>query len=160
MGFGVLFARGKHDGDRRSNVLAGAAGCASAAVPAPAASASQAAGIDVLADGRVLLAASFASRLRGLIRRPKFDGVCLLAHCGSIHTFGMRGKIDVAFVDCRGKVLSSCRGLPPGKVRKARGAVCALERLSSADPWLEEGDYVTVGAVRADGRGAKEGVRP
>lgn len=37
-------------------------------------------------------------RLRGLLGRNALDGALLLSPCNSVHTFGMRFDIDVAFV--------------------------------------------------------------
>jgi hypothetical protein len=38
-------------------------------------------------------------RARGLIGRDDFDEAMLIRPCRSVHTFGMRFPIDVAFVD-------------------------------------------------------------
>jgi len=38
-------------------------------------------------------------RLRGLLGRDHLDGALLLRHARSVHTFGMRFPIDVAFCD-------------------------------------------------------------
>lgn len=42
---------------------------------------------------------SFAERSRGLLGRDGVDGVLLLDPASSVHTFGMRFPIDVAFCD-------------------------------------------------------------
>jgi len=53
----------------------------------------------------VLLATSFADRSRGLLGRDGLDGALLLRPAISVHTFGMRFAIDVAFLDRAGRVL-------------------------------------------------------
>lgn len=53
----------------------------------------------------VLLATSFADRSRGLLGRDGVDGALLLSPATSVHTFGMRFAIDVAFLDRAGRVL-------------------------------------------------------
>lgn len=68
----------------------------------------------------------------------------LLERCGSVHTFGMRVRIDVALVDGRGRVLLSRRGVPSGRLLSARGAIAALERLSSPFPWPLEGERLAI----------------
>jgi uncharacterized membrane protein (UPF0127 family) len=54
-------------------------------------------------DGEVLatleIAASGHSRARGLLGRDGIEGALLLRPAKSVHTFGMRFPIDVAFVD-------------------------------------------------------------
>ncbi len=54
-------------------------------------------GEEVLATLEV--ADRFDSRMRGLLGRDRFDGALLLRPARSVHTFGMRFPIDVAFCD-------------------------------------------------------------
>ncbi len=67
----------------------------------------------VLRDGQVLAAAeraeSFLERSRGLIGRQSFDGAMILPHTHSIHSFGVRFPLDVAFLDDDLVVLSVVR---------------------------------------------------
>ena len=79
----------------------------------------------------VLKAASFRSRLLGLAllnedEFPRGTGL-LIRPCASIHTFGMRFPIDVAFADARGTVLCVTRRVPSGRLRWCPGAAVALE---------------------------------
>lgn len=57
----------------------------------------------LLRDGEVLAtldtADSFATRLRGLLGRDEMEGALLIRPARSVHTFGMRFPIDVAFCD-------------------------------------------------------------
>ena len=79
----------------------------------------------------VLEASTFRSRLFGLafLRGDRFarENGLLLRPCASIHTFGMRFPIDVAFADERGRVLRVIPNLPPRRIRMCPGAAVALE---------------------------------
>lgn len=59
-------------------------------------------------DGEVPLriAASYRARTRGLLGRDGIAGALMLTPCGSVHTFGMRFAIDVAYLDRRYRVLA------------------------------------------------------
>ena len=99
----------------------------------------------------------FGSRLRGLIGREAgwlagYKGVVLVP-CRSIHTFGMRQSIDVAFVDSTGRVCAVERGLASGKVRAAEGSVMVIERYASTDPWFDVGFQVFCIPRSAGGEG-------
>ena len=80
--------------------------------------------------GRVLLANRWLTRLRGMLARPAprpGEGL-LLSPCRSVHMYGMRYPLDVAFLDNRGGVVASYPALPPGaRTRWHRQAVHALE---------------------------------
>jgi len=69
----------------------------------------------VLGD-RILHADSWLARLRGLLGRPEprpGEGL-MLTPCRSVHMFGMRYPIDVAFLDRDGVVVATYPGLRPG----------------------------------------------
>ena len=57
----------------------------------------------LVADGRVLasveIADAYRSRAKGLLGRNGIDGALLLRPARSVHSFGMRFPIDVAFCD-------------------------------------------------------------
>lgn len=79
----------------------------------------------------VVEADGFIARLRGL-RAPAPDGaserVMAFPRCRSVHTFGMRAPIDVAFVDRGGTLLAVHRDVPPGRIVSHRAAWGVLER--------------------------------
>jgi len=79
---------------------------------------------------RIGVADGWWSRLRGLLGRPapaEGEGL-LLVPCRSVHMFGMRGALDVAFVDRDGAVIAAYHALPPGgRTRWHRRARAALE---------------------------------
>jgi uncharacterized protein len=79
----------------------------------------------------VLEARSFRSRLFGLaflrVHELPSGHALLLRPCSSVHTFGMRFPIDVAFADSEGTVLLVIRDVPPRRSRRCPRAAVALE---------------------------------
>lgn len=78
------------------------------------------------ADGRwiarrVTIASSFRQRLRGLLgtkQLPPEEGL-MLSPGGSVHTFGMRYCIDLAFLDRQLKILRVSPHVSPWRIRRA-----------------------------------------
>ncbi|WP_225780819.1 DUF192 domain-containing protein [Xenophilus sp. Marseille-Q4582] len=78
-------------------------------------------------DLRVRLAASFGSRLRGLLGVPLPPDLALLIRpCASVHMWGMRQPLDVLFLGREGTVLQTCT-LRPWQLRGAARAHAVLE---------------------------------
>jgi uncharacterized membrane protein (UPF0127 family) len=79
----------------------------------------------------VLEAGSFGARLLGLTRLRAHEvpqGHALLVRpCSSIHTFGMRFRIDVAFAGADGTILRVIRDVPQRRIRRCPNAAVALE---------------------------------
>ena len=78
---------------------------------------------------RVAEADDVRSRLLGvaLLRElPSAHGL-FIPRCRSVHTFGMRFRIDVIFLDNRGRVLRVVRGVPPWRLVRCRAAYATLE---------------------------------
>jgi uncharacterized protein len=67
----------------------------------------------LLRDGQVLAAAdladSFLDRTRGLLGQRTYEGAMILPHTRSIHSFGIRFPLDVAFLDAEMKVVAKLR---------------------------------------------------
>ncbi|MFD4572167.1 DUF192 domain-containing protein [Streptomyces sp. NPDC058417] len=100
------------------------------------------------------IAASYRARTRGLLGRDAVEGALLLSPAGSVHTFGMRIPIDVAYLDRHLTVLA-VRTMPPGRL--------GLPRLRSRHV-LEAAAGAMAGwglrtGVRVDVRGAGDDVR-
>jgi uncharacterized protein len=95
--------------------------------------------------GRIGLADGWLARLRGMIGRPApgpGEGL-LLTPCRSVHMYGMRFSLDVAFLEADGAVVATYRLLSPGsRTRWHRNAVHALE--------LPPGTLETSGTVVGD----------
>jgi hypothetical protein len=91
---------------------------------------------------RVEVPATRRERMRGLRGRGFLppDHAMLFPRCRSVHTFGMRFSISVAFVDARWQVLA-VRLLPPGRLARPRlRARSVLE--CPADTDLRPGDVL------------------
>ncbi len=61
------------------------------------------------------IASSYRARTKGLLGRDSVDGAILLSPASSVHTFGMRIPIDVAYLDRRLKVIA-VRTMKPGRL--------------------------------------------
>lgn len=77
----------------------------------------------------VLYAERPAQRLRGLLGREALLAArgLWISPCSAVHTFGMRGAIDLVFVAADGTVLRIVTGLRPARMRWCRGAAGVLE---------------------------------
>src|SRR5689334_3821640 len=79
---------------------------------------------------RIGLANGWLTRLRGMLGRPvpdRGEGL-LLTPCRSVHMYGMRFPLDVAFLDRSGEVVAIFPSLAPGsRPRGHRKGVHALE---------------------------------
>jgi uncharacterized membrane protein (UPF0127 family) len=82
-----------------------------------------------LAGAPYPLATSLRSRLLGLalLDRECAGPGLLIPRCRSVHTFGMRFALDVAFLDATGAVLSRREGLPRNRIARRPGAAAVLE---------------------------------
>jgi uncharacterized protein len=84
---------------------------------------------------RIGMADSWLTRLRGMLARPEpANGEGLfLTPCSSVHMYGMRFPLDVAFLDRSGTVVAIYPSLAPGsRSRWHRNAAHALELRSGA----------------------------
>jgi uncharacterized protein len=87
----------------------------------------------VVCGREVRVAVSPLSRLAGLsgLRVERAGGGLLIPRCRSVHTFGMRFRLDVAFLDPRGEPIERRHGVPPGRVVCCRAAAAVLEAPAS-----------------------------
>jgi uncharacterized protein len=69
------------------------------------------------------------SRLLGLslLRRRRAGAGLLIPRCRSVHTFGMRFRLDLLFLDEEGRVIELRRAVPPGRFVRCPSAVAVLE---------------------------------
>lgn len=81
-----------------------------------------------------------AERLRGLRGLDGEDACAVLVPCCDIHTFGMSGPIDAAFVDAAGSVVAVHRRIMPGRRIRHANARMVVERPYQTGKWLECGD--------------------
>lgn len=80
--------------------------------------------------------------MRGLLGTTADAEQVALVGCARIHTFGMRYRLDVAFVTRGGVVLASERSVPPGRLLGSERAYVVLERPHRRSPWLVAGETV------------------
>jgi uncharacterized membrane protein (UPF0127 family) len=78
---------------------------------------------------RVHPAFDSASRRRGLLGRTRLDDdeALILAPCSSVHTAFMRFPLDLVFADRAGRVLKTCSGVRPWRIRLAVGSFAVVE---------------------------------
>ncbi|MET9830647.1 DUF192 domain-containing protein [Streptomyces sp. NPDC006385] len=93
------------------------------------------------------IASSYRARTRGLLGRDAVDGAILLCPANSVHTFGMRIPIDVAYLD-RGLEVIAVRTMKPGRL--------GLPRLRSRCVLEAEAGVMAGWGVRVGGRVAVE----
>lgn len=100
----------------------------------------------------VYVAGSFVKRLRGLFAPIPDNAVLIIVPCSSIHTFGMKAEIDIAFFSYEGEVLDAHMGLRPWRVCRCPEAMGVVERFSriddGPDSWWSPGDRMTLGFKR------------
>jgi uncharacterized membrane protein (UPF0127 family) len=74
-------------------------------------------------------ATRFLGRLRGLLGQelPAAGHGLWLEPCRSVHSFGMRGRIDLLFIDRRFRVVARQIGFAPRRVAGCRQAYSAIE---------------------------------
>jgi uncharacterized membrane protein (UPF0127 family) len=77
----------------------------------------------------VPVADNHRSRMLGLalLRRERAGRGLLIPRCRSVHTFGMRFRIDVLFLDEGNRVIELRRAVPPCRVIRCPGAMAVLE---------------------------------
>lgn len=86
-------------------------------------------------------------RLIGLLGFCCSSEAVAFMRCRSIHTFGMRQNIDVAFMSQYGEVLASFRNVLPGKVLSCPQAYSTFERYSDAGAWFNVGEHYFISDV-------------
>ena len=100
-------------------------------------------------DGEVLaslvVADSYASRAKGLLGKESLEGALLITRTASVHTIGMRIRIDIAFLDAKGEVGAVLQDVAPWRITRRRRSACAvLEAEAGAFArWnLAKGDFL------------------
>jgi uncharacterized protein len=101
-------------------------------------------GDDVLASAEV--ADSFGVKLKGLLGRDGVEGALVFLGAGSVHTFGMRFAIDVAFCDADLVVLDAITMQRNRVCLPRRGARRVIEAEAGAfERWrLKPGDQLEI----------------
>jgi hypothetical protein len=76
------------------------------------------------------LAATRRARLLGLalLDRGRAGPGLIVPRCRSVHTFGMRFALDIAFLADDGSVIAARKGVPPRRIIFEAGARAVLEK--------------------------------
>src|SRR3954451_18980520 len=93
-------------------------------------------------DAVIQEANTLASRLLGLawLRSLPSGHALLIPDCRSVHTFGMRFPIDVAFLDESGRAIRVERAVRRRRVLVCRGAFAVVETpAGEVDRYVREG---------------------
>ena len=104
----------------------------------------------LVADGRVLasveIAEAYRSRVKGLLGRDGIEGALLLRPARSVHSFGMRFPIDVAFCDGDLRVLRIVALRPHrATLPRWRARVVIEAEMGAFERWgVHEGDQLEV----------------
>jgi len=102
------------------------------------------------------VADGFGARLRGLLGRDGVEGALLLRPARSVHTFGMRFPIDVAFCDRDLRVVAVC-SLKPNRMTRPRWRARAV--IEAEEGAFERWGLAVGDALRVEG-GASTGAPP
>ncbi|HEX9530125.1 MAG TPA: DUF192 domain-containing protein [Acidimicrobiales bacterium] len=89
---------------------------------------------------------TWGARLRGLLGRDELEGALLIRPARSVHTFGMRFPIDVAYCS-RQLVVVDCACMRPHRIGRPRPkAHCVIEaRAGAFERWgLGPGDQLEI----------------
>ena len=76
-----------------------------------------------------LVARGFRARLLGLalLPRKRAGPGLLIPRCRCVHTFGMRFRLDLVFLDREGRLLREIRAVRPFRIAACPGAAAVLE---------------------------------
>lgn len=87
---------------------------------------------------------NFSEKLIGLLNMRPNKNTYAFHGCNSVHTYGMKHKLDIAFIDEHGCVIQVCRNVPAGLKIKCKKAEITLERFSEmhTDLFVDKSDYV------------------
>lgn len=105
-------------------------------------------------EGSVCVARAFFERLTGFLTMSPVDDagtlrILVLPSCQSVHTWFMRGPLDIAFADREGCVLDCQKAVAPGRVLACPGAYLALERPAARDGCIRAQGSASASVVRA-----------
>lgn len=105
-------------------------------------------------EGSVCVARAFFERLTGFLTMSPVDDagtlrILVFPSCQSVHTWFMRGPLDIAFADREGRVLDCQKAVAPGRVLACPGAYLALERPAARDGCIRAQGPTSASAVRA-----------
>jgi hypothetical protein len=83
----------------------------------------------------------------------------LILNCADVHTWLMRYRLHVAFIDSKGQVLKVCNNVAPFRRVKQKRAAHTIEAFSQyvdASNWYKVGDKINISQIIKSGA-VKEG---
>jgi len=89
---------------------------------------------------------SFLKRFRGYMfqKKPSNREVMIFNHCNSIHTFNMKFKLDLLFLDDNNKVIKRELSIPHGRViPSVKGATKVVEAAEGLFRNVDEGETIS-----------------
>lgn len=102
-------------------------------------------------SGEVGIADTFLRRLFGMARAGSWvwkngipPDVMVFGSCRAVHTVGMRGNLDIAFVDGEGIPLRVEKSVGSGRFLFCRNAFAVVERLSDGDETQKDAERENV----------------
>jgi uncharacterized membrane protein (UPF0127 family) len=91
------------------------------------------------------VAKTFGQKLKGFLFTEPVADELLILNCYDVHTWLMRYRLHIAFVDSHGRVLKVCNSVPPyRRVRhkKASHTVEAFSQFVDSNSWYKVGDKI------------------
>lgn len=98
----------------------------------------------------MIVAKTFRQKLKGFLFTEPIAEEMLILNCADVHTWFMRYRLHIAFIDHNGRVLRVCHNVAPCKRVRLKGAVHTIEAFSKfvdADSWYKAGDKVNLSHV-------------
>jgi hypothetical protein len=95
----------------------------------------------------MLVAKTFGQKLKGFLFSEPIAEDLLILNCADVHTWLMRYRLHIAFVDSKGYIIRVCNDVVPNKRIKQKGAAHTIETFSKfvdASNWYKVGDKVNL----------------
>lgn len=92
------------------------------------------------------LASSHKKKAKGFLFTSSSNKALMLVPCNDVHTYCMKGLLDIAFINEEGRVLKAYKKVAPQRRLKQKGACATIERFSSDEPWFQENEQVCIGS--------------
>lgn len=95
----------------------------------------------------VYIAETYFQKLRGLLgikSQDFFPNAIAIKDCKSIHTFGMKNKLDVIFISHDDVVVKVYRNLKPNRILSQKNSVYVLESISGSFELPEIGSFLKI----------------
>lgn len=98
----------------------------------------------------IRVANSFFKKLRGYMfqKKPSQSEIMIFNACNSVHTFNMKFKLDILFLDEHNKVVKKASGVPRGRfIAPVKEATRVIEAPEGLFAKVEENEVVSFDAL-------------